>query len=245
MANPSGHIRNRTPCWITVTTGDWDTQSGNRGIQGDGRLPALGWYPAAKSMNTKKTTAATPSLSTASPSIKVPRSGGAPNSPRRATTATGSVAETILPNMKDSAQFHSYLRYHGCNDSTATSARNTEFKQTCNFSRFVPGGKGMRMVIGRCLEGQGDTGSFFSSTSRAVQCVAAALWRGHISSSGATGFTQRLCTKCLRTRFTANRPLDSLCNRSRGHLRTGWICGDLKDTFPSRSYVPSTQSAGR
>eukprot|EP00351_Strombidinopsis_sp_SopsisLIS2011_P002974 CAMPEP_0116876562 /NCGR_PEP_ID=MMETSP0463-20121206/8473_1 /TAXON_ID=181622 /ORGANISM="Strombidinopsis sp, Strain SopsisLIS2011" /LENGTH=69 /DNA_ID=CAMNT_0004523229 /DNA_START=3223 /DNA_END=3432 /DNA_ORIENTATION=- len=54
--------------------------------------------PSTNFNTTKKTTIAVPSLSKLSPSIKVANLLEAPSSLSKATTATGSVAETIAPN---------------------------------------------------------------------------------------------------------------------------------------------------
>jgi hypothetical protein len=57
-------------------------------------------YPISgdlRSRTQEKSTTAEPSLSSDSPSIRVARALEAPNSRRRATTATGSVAERMMP----------------------------------------------------------------------------------------------------------------------------------------------------
>lgn len=62
-------------------------------------------FPFAKSMNKAKKTIAVPSFIRDSPYIKVLNLTLAPNSLRRATTATGSVAESTQPRVKASYQF--------------------------------------------------------------------------------------------------------------------------------------------
>ena len=74
-------------------------------------------------MNEKRTTAE-PSLSRLSPSIIVPSAVSAPRSLSSATTATGSVAETIVPRsqhaLNDQCEYHAFTKSPVTSEATIT-----------------------------------------------------------------------------------------------------------------------------
>ena len=70
--------------------------------------PAVFCAPLAISLSSEKTTMAVPSLTRLSPSMMCPRRFEAPTSFNRATTATGSVADRMLPSIRLEPQPHAY-----------------------------------------------------------------------------------------------------------------------------------------
>jgi hypothetical protein len=73
--------------------------------------PMLYSYPSTMSRTTRNTTIAVPSFRRLSPSIIVESLFDAPNSLRRDTTATGSVAEIIDPNKRAAENGNSSPEY--------------------------------------------------------------------------------------------------------------------------------------
>merc|ERR1719201_1180013 len=81
--------------------------------------------PSAILWKSKKSTTAVPSLQTDSPEINMVNLGETPSVLKRATTATGSVAERIDPKAKDIGRSHPYGRMYMATPAVSTVPRTT------------------------------------------------------------------------------------------------------------------------